>query len=327
MAKHYKANLLLELRTHIVLGELDKHITCLLNLVRYQRNVTVVLMSRSRREKIVSFKDFYSNAKNLFQSYAASDPRSKWPDDYFSLCITPGGRHGGLDNTLVEVFFGNRPVDSEKKLDKNLQITDTLIVAWGATLSYQRVIDGSTICLLQPASSEKQHPEEDFIVLEKISDPDRLVKISRKHWRYFIAYMQVTCIDGSPTFWERCLVSYLRNFKSYVSNKTSRNSRAFDVTKEIMKYVLTVGLSGFLLLAISFLKERSGATESEIYKQKMITTIDRATKDIEIISNSMNNIKSQIENITSEIKNSAATLDSINSNTRPGPTATENSKE
>jgi hypothetical protein len=168
---------------------------------------------KERYQRYAAFDKFYEDAKELFESYADSTPECKRLGDLYSLCICPGWRHGGLDKRIVEIFYGNRPFDSVTTIDKNLQPTKKLETAHGATLSYERTDDGQMLCDLYPAASENFRPPEDFIRLGVVKNPATLKSKSKQHWKTFLAYMQVTCLDGKPSIFQRIRVFYIRIFK------------------------------------------------------------------------------------------------------------------
>ena len=132
-------------------------------------------MTISRAERIKAFDDFRENAKEIFNSYAGADGSNERLNALFSLCICPGGRDGGLNKKLVEVFYGNRPIDSVVAINQNFQTITKLETAHGATLAYFRTDDGHVICNLYPSKSESQRPIEEAILLDYVADP-RLLK-------------------------------------------------------------------------------------------------------------------------------------------------------
>lgn len=270
-------------------------------------------MHTSRSDKFAAFDSFFRSTNELFAGYAASDSRSKWLDDYYSLCICPGGRHGGINKKVVEVFFGNRPIDSFLELDKNLNTIEKLEIAHGATLAYLRRDDGRVLCRLFPAASENQRHEEDFIELADISEPSELGRMSVRHWRYLVAYMEITCIDGSPSIWQRIIVFYLRNFRPYVSKAHSKESKAFVAFKEIFKYVMTVGLSGFLLLAISSLKDASSKDAAGEYQRKVLESLSATQTSVRDIAELEVKSLRQLEEINVGARESLDALRSMSS--------------
>lgn len=208
-----------------------------------------------RANRYAAFDQFREGSKDLFEAYAQSTDSSVRLDNLYSFCVTPGGRFGGINKKIVEVFYGNRPFDSITEIGSNFQTIKKLETAHGATLSYQRTDDGQVLCSLAPAASENFHHPEDFILLEMVKNPAELERKSKRHWRMFQAYMESTCLDGRPTLFQKILVFYLRNFKECVVNKTLQKRRVTVFFREIVKYTVTVGLSGFIILIVTWSKD------------------------------------------------------------------------
>lgn len=139
-------------------------------------------MTKTRSHRISAFDHFCESSKELFLSLSNSDPSAKHLDDLYSLCICPGGRNGGLSKTVVEVFYGNRPINSELKVDANARLTENFVVAHGATLGYFRNDNGQVICNLYPAASDNHRPIEDAILLDFVRDPHSLQHRAGRHW-------------------------------------------------------------------------------------------------------------------------------------------------
>lgn len=244
-----------------------------------------------RSSRYAAFDDFREGAKELFQKHAESTPEYKRLDNLYSLCICPGGRFGGSNKKEVEIFFGNRPFDSVTEIGENLQKINKLETAHGATLSYQRTDDGQVLCTLSPAASENYRPKEDFIFLGIVKDPAELKKKSKRHWKIFLAYMESTCLDGKPNLCQKARVFYLRNFKESVVQKTLQRRPASVVSGEILKYTATVGLSGFVILLVTWVKESGNAAQITQRHQELVSAY------------------AQIEENTSSIAKSAAALE------------------
>ena len=104
-----------------------------------------------------------------FESRSKSDERSRRFADFYTLCIVPGGRNGGDDKRLTQVFYGNRPFDQVTKLqadnDGSIVRATRLLTEHGACLHYQCDDSGRVACLLFPAKTEHMATKEDAIVL------------------------------------------------------------------------------------------------------------------------------------------------------------------
>jgi len=237
----------------------------------------------SRNQRNSDFDNFKNNAKDIFEAFAEKDRSNERLHNLFSLCICPGGRDGGLNDKEVEVFYGNRPIGKKTQASNNFQTITRLETAHGATLAYFRTDDGHVICNLYPAKSENQKPLEEVILLDYIKSPSTLTKKAESHWDMFISYMEVTCIDGEPSLIQKLRVFYLKNFKQCVVNKTLQEKRVTNLFKEVSKYVLTIGLSGFLILVFTLFKEDIEDRKSQTkYKGKISTieSINQATSEV-----------------------------------------------
>lgn len=103
--------------------------------------------------------------------------------------------------------------------------------------------------------------------------------------------MEVTCIDGEPTFFHKARVFYLKNFKQFVIEKTLQERRSFTLLKELSKFVLTVGLSGFLILVFTLFKEDIDDQRNHLKYEYIASTLDdinRASTTI-LLSHEKNN--------------------------------------
>lgn len=242
-----------------------------------------------RLKRIQDFEDFKSHAKDFFIELSKSDQSNQRLASLFSLCICPGGRDGGTNEKEIEVFYGNRPIGMRTVLGPNFETKKKMEIAHGATLSYFRTDDGHVICNLYPAKSENQNPIEEIILLDYITSPSKLKKKAKLHWKLFIACMESTCIDGSPSWTQRILFSYIKNFKQSVIGNVLQDKKAIVFGKDLLKYVLTIGLSGFLILVFTTIKERVNSKKNEAITEhiqllleninKSTTTIDQSLKE------------------------------------------------
>lgn len=252
-----------------------------------------------RIKRIADFDAFREKAKELFDSFAQVDSSNKRLHDLFSLCICPGGRNGGHDKKSVEVFYGNRPIDV---------VTDTgeerLETAHGATLSYYRTDDGHALCRLYPAKSENQQPVEDLILLDYIKEPSSLEAKSASHWKMFISYMEATCIDGDPNVLQRLRIFYIKNFKQYIVGKVVQETRALRLSKEVLKYVLTIGLSGFLILIFTMIKGRLDDKQSESRYHEIKLISKEAVSQLSVISDQIKDTNRRLDELTEKLNHS-----------------------
>ncbi len=251
----------------------------------------------SRNQRNSDFDNFKNNAKGIFEAFAEKDPSNERLHNLFSLCICPGGRDGGLNDKEVEVFYGNRPIGKKTQVSNNFQTITRLETAHGATLAYFRTDNGHVICNLYPAKSENQKPLEEVILLDYIKSPSTLTKKAKSHWDMFISYMEVTCIDGEPSLIQKLRVFYLKNFKQCVINKTLQEKRVTNLFKEVSKYVLTIGLSGFLILVFTLFKENIEDRKSQAKYKGQISTIENINQAASEISSNTKRIDESLQKI------------------------------
>jgi len=233
-----------------------------------------------RTERIQNFNGFRENSKIFFQKLADNEKRNERLNSLYSLSITPGGRYGGKDNKIIEIFYGNRPIGSIEGIDANFKTFTKLETAHGATLSYFLTDDGHVICNLYPAKSENQQPIEESIILDYIKDPSKLENKAKNHWNMFIAYMEVTSLDGEPNFLHKMRVFYLKNFKETIEGKKVQNIKFNNLLKKLFIYVTTVGLSGFLILLFTLLKDNIDSEKSNPYYEELYNKINTSNRTL-----------------------------------------------
>lgn len=259
-----------------------------------------------RQRRYSDFDDFHENSKEIFEGYAKIDPSNKRLKDLFNLCITPGGRNGGLNKKVVEVFYGNRPFDAITTVGDDHNIKKKLETAHGATLKYDRTDSGHVMCFLYPAMSENQRPLEDAILLDYVSDPSQLKKLSKKHWKMFIAYMEHTCIDGEPNICHKIRASYLLNFKECRVDSVVKPRKVWVLSKEMMKFSLTVGLSGFIILIVTWAKDDYNKRDEDQRYQQTLNLYKSINANSILILKSANQINETI------IDNHQGSIDRLN---------------
>ncbi len=217
-----------------------------------------------RSQRIKDFKEFFDEVKTQVTELASSEASHKRLDPLFNLCIVSGGRHGGVNDKQIEIFYGNRAIGVSKSAALGKGISTRTETAHGATLEYYLTDDAHVICNLYPATSENQRPLEEAIQLEFIKEPKSLYGKLDGHWKMFIAYMETSCIDGQPSKIQRLRVFFLKNFKVYLVDRTIQEKKIKLFIKGTLKFVFNVGLSGFLLLVIAtkYSKEEKYETQA-----------------------------------------------------------------
>jgi len=238
-------------------------------------------MKENRLNRIKIFDKFYDGSKKTFETLRDNDSRAEIFEMEYMLCVCPGSRNGGQEKRIVEVFWGARPYEFETKGKNWKSLTET-----GVTLFFYRNDTGHITISLYPAKTENIKPIEDSITIHKWLDPIKLEnpEFIKSVWNDFIAYMEYTSLDGTPNFQQRLKVSYLRNFKNTVIDKKWQPTKFSVFSKDVLKFVLTVGLSGFVFFIVSWLREPDKniveVELKEINKKEQLV-IDRIDKILE----------------------------------------------
>lgn len=205
-------------------------------------------MKRNRQDRNKDFDTFYNESECLFRNLQQLDRRTEKFEREYMLYVCPGSRNGGTDKRVVEVFWGSKIFETETQGRCWKSLTEQ-----GSTLCFCRNDTGHVTILLYPAYTDFRRPIEDFITLYRWLDPLKLKKKNfvKSLWQDFIAYMECTCLDGTPSCKQRIRIEYLRFTKHLTVNKEWRPTRFNCFLYDILKFVLTVGLSGFILYFVT----------------------------------------------------------------------------
>lgn len=213
-------------------------------------------MRRDQRNS--NFRIFFHHAREDFSKIVKQDLRHANFERVYGFGIVPGGRDGGLDKRVVEVYYGNRPFESITEMT-NKSITGVeldfptvrrrLLTEQGAELSYQRTDSGIIICTLWPAKTEGFNRKEDAIILDWIANSNSITGLPKLqyHWRSFMSYMQCTSLDGDPSISDRIRVCWLLFTKRIVVSGRMEERKFLTAFGSILYFSLSVGLGGFLI--------------------------------------------------------------------------------
>ncbi|MDZ5631879.1 hypothetical protein [Janthinobacterium sp. GMG1] len=257
----------------------------------------------TRQEANKQFDIFADNANAVFNELLQADKRAPHLADKYSFYAIKGGAMGGVDKRLVEVFFGARPIDQVTVYGTNgtgfPAPRTTFITERGACLRYERTDSGSVICTLYPATTENQKQVEDFILYETIQNPASLnsKKTVTRHWNAFISYMECTNVDSRATFFDRMRIGWLKFHRPLIINAKSHRPRLNSAAGKIAGYVLTVGLSGFLLAMINYYLGSKDVDQLRDEQRANVQSIGRAQGFLEAQSNHIKQLQSQIAEI------------------------------
>lgn len=280
----------------------------------------------TRQEKYKGFQEFIKQSENDYKSIIAG--LKKYPDlnNLYGFYVAPGGRNGGINDRLVDVFYGHRPIGIKRYIDSNFQIQDKTEIENGCQISFHHLINGKTFVTLYPCNSDTYKFAEGFIVLDYLSNPRKLLKkrIQKKYCKFLNAYMAVTCSESLATLFDRLTVFYLRNFKQLFINNAVQRSKFFKIIKKALTIIFTVGFSGFCLAFIPFFSNSKQFNELtnevkeinqqlqqiEIIQDELNSKIDFSDKTLKVfdeelledLNSELDEIKKEIEEINAKIE-------------------------
>lgn len=209
-----------------------------------------------RLERYENFKKFLQVADDDFKKLRDGDKRAALYEKYNNLAICPGGRWGGTESDILEVFWGKKIYANqynERAVGKHgLKFN----FETGVTMMFVRLPDGYVSIFLYPAVRDR---EKDFNILSEGSyrlcqgvNPAKLLskRFQKELWVIFMAYTEKTHLDGNPSFMQRLIYGGIRIFAARVCDDHIEIARIWKWVGSVIKWVLTVGLSGLLLLVV-----------------------------------------------------------------------------
>ena len=228
-------------------------------------------MSRKDRvERIKRFAEFQENGRIIFQQFSDEDKKYSHFKVTHMLNICPKGRCGGINDSLFEVFYGSSIIGVEKKIDVNFREADQFNTETGATLSFQLTDTGYVMIWIYPPHTDKMRPIEDAICYEEHLHPAKLTPtFLKKCWNAFNIYMENYSVDGNPSFVEKVRLWRLKFFKHLIINNIYQDRKITTSFKQIAHYVLTVGLSGFLIWLFTIYPQNKNIQPDNSYKTEL----------------------------------------------------------
>ncbi|WCC46249.1 hypothetical protein [Tenacibaculum finnmarkense] len=251
-------------------------------------------MNTNRIERIELFKQFRDEIfLDTFNGFHEKDDRAEKFHKAYSLHKFRGDRSNRLNERSVDVFFGNRAYETMTRGSEWKALAE-----YGTTLLYKRNDDGFVTVFLYPANPENQSQKEDFILLHKRLNPNELLRKSvlSNHWKTFISYMECTSLDGSPTSIDKLRIGYLKLVKQLVIKNKIQQSRIKSYFFEISKFVLTVGLSGFIIFLVTLSQKDNNGIEN----QKIIELQKNIEQDIHKTNSILDSINMNLKILKSE---------------------------
>jgi hypothetical protein len=259
----------------------------------------------TRWDRAKIFEEFKNSSKVIFEKFKETDSKHRKFDDYYSLCICPKGRDGGINNRLFEVFYGNRIFDIETKIKSDFNVEKKHVLEHGTTLAFYLNDRGYVAIILHPSGTKYTNSEETAVFVENYVHPKKLQNKSflRKYWRYLNSYMEYTSIDGCPSIEDKFRYYYLKYCKNLVINDKYQQTKIRSGFFNILKYTLTVGLSGFLIFLFTifpnkndksiFIKANEQLNEMNINLEQIIKLQQETNM---LLTDSIKNIRDSISN-------------------------------
>lgn len=129
-----------------------------------------------RLKRYRSFDNFQNNAKEIFEGLRDHDKRAEKYELQNMLCVCPGGRWGGTERSILNVFWGNKLYDLRYN-DRVGPNRNKFLSESGAGLTFYRLPDGRVTIYINPARLDIPNPstQEDTLILWKALDPSFLL--------------------------------------------------------------------------------------------------------------------------------------------------------
>lgn len=240
-------------------------------------------MSKSRHQRNEDFEKFLGSAEERFNALKDSDDRAKYFESIYSFHSVSGGRIGGMDKRIFEVFFGKRPYDS---IHRDLKLKH--LVEEGSTLMIQVNDIGKVYVSIFPAKTEFRSLQESSITLHKSIEPSQLLsdRFIKKIWNNFISYTEYSSLDGDPSFWDKLRVRYLWYVKNIVIDTKEQETRLSKMIVRFFELIVTIGFSGFLIFIISLIINTN-------QESKLIEKLEHINKSVIELSKTIDQIRLQ----------------------------------
>jgi len=258
-------------------------------------------------EKRQAYETFLKKSKGIFRKFHGSGPENLKLRNIYAFCIAPGSASGGIDTRILEVFYGSRPANSYPVI-QGFRVNRKIVIEYGARLQYFQLDDGNVMVSIIPARTDNMGPIEDEIIIDYIGNVKKISNYHyvRKHWEYFIAYMNQTCLAGRKTIKSRIMGLILHTCKENVIAKKINQRKIVVAAKRIFQFALSIGLSGFLLFFIANYNSSSDAKKMDDYYRKIIANQVNEAETFKaanmLISDTMQLMKEQIKNEEYEIE-------------------------
>lgn len=268
----------------------------------YSAMIELTKRAKERNKRSEDFETFYKCSKGIFESFRTKGEREKYFESLYKLCICPGSRMGGHESRVVEMFWGNRVFDKNEGVGIDGRRTIHFESESGASMFFFKNDDGYVSIQLYPAHTEHSRPIEDFIFWKlRVAPTNLLSKCFQKCcWNAFMAYMEVTSLDGAPSIWQRLYVWYLRNFKRVVDDKKIIPVRFYSFLRNVGTWALTVGCSGLVIFLLQLWLSPNPSEHQNIHDIKKAA--ERTENVIESFQNELLLIKANQDTLIHAVK-------------------------
>lgn len=238
----------------------------------------------SREKRIEAFRAFRDNAERTFNSFKEESPSFQKFDDAYILCICPKGRNGGNNEKLCEVFYGFGIYDQERTVDNNFKVSVRNLFETGATLAFSLLDDGYVLVTLQLPYTERMKPLIEEVVIDLHLDPIKLTPRRLKaYWNKFNVAMVVYSLVGEPKWYDRAHWTCWLFFKQTIKDNYLQERGCYKLAKTLANYVLSVGLSGFLIYLFTIVPQNKDQSRVENLLERLIEQAEDRNQKLDTI--------------------------------------------
>ncbi len=238
----------------------------------------------SREKRIEAFRAFRDNAKTTFNSFKEKSSNFQKFDDVYTLCICPKGRKGGIDEKLCEVFYGSGIYDQERTLDNYFNVSTRNLFETGATLAFSLLDDGYVLVTLNLPYTERMQPLVKEVVIDFHLDPIKLIPRRLKaYWNKFNLAMVVYSLVGEPKWYHRAHWTCWLFFQQTIKDNYLQERGCYKLAKTLANYVLSVGLSGFLIYLFTIAPQNKDQSRVEHLLERLIEQAEVRNQKLDTI--------------------------------------------
>ena len=238
----------------------------------------------AREKRIEAFKTFRENAKETFNSFRDESPSFQKFDDAYILNVCPKGRNGGTNEKLCEVFYGWRIYDQERTLDNGFNVSIRNLFETGATLAFSLLDDGYVLVVLHLPYTEGMKPRISKVVMDLHLDPRKLTQRRLKiYWELFNLGMEMYSLTGDPKWNQEVYWICWVFFKQIVKDDYLQERGCYKLVKTLANYVLSVGLSGFLIYLFTIAPQNKDQSRVEHLLERLIEQAEDRNQKLDAI--------------------------------------------